>query len=127
MGGRWNSPGRRVAYLSTSRSLAVLELLVHVTRETVPANLLFIPIDVPNRLVQDLETPPEEWNELPWSAAARTFGDAWLSARSSLAILVPSIVIPQERNFLINPLHPQFTRLRIHAPEAFVLDQRLFP
>jgi RES domain-containing protein len=127
VGGRWNSPGRRVAYASASRSLAVLELLVHVSRETVPNHLVFVPFDVPDRLVRELAAPPKGWNELPWSDVARASGDAWVESRSSLALSVPSLVVPQERNLLVNPLHPQFSRIALHPPEAFALDERLFP
>lgn len=126
VGGRWNSLGRRVAYASSHRSLAVLEMLVHTSTAAVPQDLVFVPIDVPDRLVRTATTLPADWDALPWSPTARRLGDAWLDDQSSLALQVPSIVVPAEFNLLLNPLHPRFRSLHPLAPEVFKLDQRLF-
>jgi RES domain-containing protein len=124
-GNRWNSIGVRVGYTSTSRPLAVLEMLVHVTREGIPEDVVFIPIDVPASLIDELETPPENWNALPYSDQSRHAGDKWAREKKSAALLVPSVVLPAERNLLINPLHPQFSKVKIHAPELHAIDRRL--
>jgi RES domain-containing protein len=124
-GGRWNSPGVRLAYTSTSRPLAVLEMLVHVTRDTVPPEMILIPIDVPDRWVAQPERLPAEWSNLPISAGARNLGDTWVQEARSVALLVPSIVLPAERNVLINPAHPQIRRVRVLPPERFAFDRRL--
>jgi RES domain-containing protein len=117
-----------VVYASTHRSLALLEMLVHVQKDTVPSDLVFVEIDLPDRLVRSAASAsaPAGWDALPWSAAARDFGDRWAAERDALALVVPSIVVPAEENVLINPLHPQATRLQALAPEPFSLDQRLF-
>ena len=125
VGNRWNSPGVRIAYTSTSRPLAVLEMLVHVTRDTIPENLLILPINVPDSLVQEAEGLPREWNALPYSAAARRFGEHWAAERRSAALLVPSVVLPAERNLLINPMHPDYSKIAALAPERFQFDRRL--
>jgi RES domain-containing protein len=115
-----------MVYASTHRSLALLGLLVHVQRDTVPADLVFVEIDLPDRLVRSASSPPANWDALPWRAAARDFGDRWVGERGALAVMVPSIAAPAEENVLINPLHPQASRLQARAPEPFPLDQRLF-
>jgi RES domain-containing protein len=125
VGNRWNSPGVRIAYTSTSRPLAVLEMLVHVTRDTIPENLLILPINVPDSLVQEAAAFPRDWNALPYSASARRFGDRWAAERRSAALLVPSVVLPAERNLLINPVHPDYSKIAALAPERFQFDRRL--
>ena len=125
VGNRWNSPGVPIAYTSTSRPLAVLEMLVHVTRDTIPENLLILPINVPDDLVQEAEGFPRDWNALPYSASARRFGDRWAAERRSAALLVPSVVLPAERNLLINPMHPDYPKIAALRPERFQFDRRL--
>jgi RES domain-containing protein len=125
-GNRWNSRGVRMAYTSTSRALAVLELLVHVTRETVPTETVLVPIEVPDELIVELAHPPKGWDEYPYLNAARVVGDKWARDKSSVALLVPSAVLKPEKNLLINPAHPDFRRIQIQAPEAKALDPRVF-
>lgn len=124
-GSRWNSPGVRMAYTSTSRPLAVLEMLVHVSRDTVPADPILIPIDVPDALVAEATGVPSDWAKLAYGPKAREFGDRWISQKASVALLVPSVVLPAERNVLINPTHPAVRRVRAQPPEAFAFDRRL--
>jgi RES domain-containing protein len=124
-GNRWNSPGTRVAYAATSRALAALEMLVHVTRETVPPDMVFVPIDVPDRLVREATGLPGDWASLPYGPNARAFGDRWVSESRSLGLLVPSVVVPAERNVLINPGHRAFGRIRVGPAEPFAFDRRL--
>jgi len=124
-GNRWNSPGVRVAYTSSSRPLAVLEMLVHVSRDTVPADPVLIPIEVPDPLIAVATQLPGDWNALPYSAGARRLGDRWAKDSRSVALLVPSVVLPAERNLLINPVHPDFPRVEVLAAEHFCFDRRL--
>jgi RES domain-containing protein len=124
-GNRWNSRGVRIGYTSTSRPLAVLEMLVHVTRENLPEDIVLVPIDVPAALIAELETLPKNWNGLPFSDQARRDGDKWAREKKSAALLVPSVLLPAERNLLINPLHPEFSKVEIHPPERHAIDRRL--
>ncbi|MES1261899.1 MAG: RES family NAD+ phosphorylase [Acidobacteriota bacterium] len=123
---RWNSKGVRVGYTSSSRPLAVLEMLVHVTRDTVPDDLVLLPIEVPDAFITEARDLPAKWNDFPYRDDSRAVGDAWIKTASSAALLVPSAVLPRERNLLINPLHPQFSGIRIHPAEQPALDPRLF-
>lgn len=125
-GSRWNSPGVRIGYASTSRPLALLEMLVHVTRDSVPDDLILVPIELPEAVVATLDALPPDCNVLPFSMDARRTGDRWAAAKSSLALRVPSVVLPSESNVLVNPLHPAFPQVRIGPPEALSLDRRLF-
>lgn len=125
VGNRWNSPGVRIAYTSSSRPLAVLEMLVHVSRDTIPENLLILQFNVPDKLVNEAQGLPRDWNALPYCASARRFGDRWAAERASAALLVPSVVLPGERNLLINPAHADFPKITALAAEQFQFDRRL--
>lgn len=124
-GNRWNSKGVRIGYTSTSRPLALLEMLVHVTRDCIPADIVLIPIEVPAAVIAELDSLPNNWNALPWSESGRAAGDRWAREKQSAALLVPSVVLPAERNLLINPLHPEFSKVKIQAPERHAVDRRL--
>jgi RES domain-containing protein len=124
-GNRWNSPGTLVAYAATSRALAALEMLVHVTRETVPPDMVLVPVDVPDRLVREATGLAGNWADLPYGPNARRLGDRWVAEGRSLALLVPSVVVPAERNVLVNPRHRAFGRVRVGPAEPFTFDRRL--
>ena len=126
-GGRWNSKGTRIAYSAWARSAAILEMLVHVgDRRNVPADRVMIPIDLPDDAVDALDAPPRGWDALPYSAAVQRAGDAWVRESRQLALRVPSALVRQEWNVLINPLHPRMGEVRVGAAEPLVLDARLF-
>lgn len=115
-----------MAYASTSRPLAVLEMLVHVTREYFPQDAILIPLEIPDDLVTELGELPKGWNDFPYSEDARKTGDRWIQQSESVAMLVPSAVLPKERNILINPAHARFASIRIGDPEPGAFDKRLF-
>ncbi len=107
-------------YTAASPSLAVLEVLVHLDLppELIPNDYRMLTIDIPE------DAPIEALEVEPASAVAE--GDAFLARRRALALLVPSVVVPQERNALINPLHPDAARIRMVANEPYRFDPRLF-
>lgn len=125
-GTRWTSVGIRVGYASTNRALAVLEMLVHVARRNSARDALFIPLEIPDNLISGLPDLPQGWNRFPYQAEARGIGDRWIKQGTSLAMLVPSAILPAERNILINVSHPEFSRIRIGEPEPHAFDPRLF-
>ena len=119
-GGRWNSPGTRVIYTSDSLALAALELLVHLDPNHPIPDLVAIPVVIPTALI---EMAP---SRIPESLTlSRSFGDAWADGMRSPAMAVPSIIIPMERNILLNPAHPEFKQLVLDEPISFTLDGRL--
>ena len=126
-GERWNSPGRRLVYVSLSLSLAALETLVHADRRRFERAYVSFKIHLPEARVLELrdEDLPEDWQTRAVSENARQIGDAWLSARASFALSVPSVLIPDERNYLVNPDHSQFSELAISDPRPFRFDARL--
>jgi RES domain-containing protein len=128
VGGRWNSPGLGVIYASQSFAGAMLECLAHAGIGRVPKTFVSIQIHVPNSLTvetHDDRSLPRGWDHRD-QHASRLFGDQWLAERRSAVLRVPSVVARQENNVLFNPLHPQFRRLVVAAPEAVVWDARLF-
>lgn len=126
-GGRWNAPGRRIVYASEHLSLAALETLAHAERSRFRRDYVAFRVRVPEPLVMVLrdEDLPDDWRDRPSSAGARAVGDAWLSASPSVALLVPSVLVPQERNLLLDVEHPRFPEVTVEAGAAFRFDERL--
>ncbi|NEV64303.1 RES family NAD+ phosphorylase [Thiorhodococcus minor] len=127
-GGRWNPRGLAAVYASDSISLAALELLVHLHRSDVLNHYLLVTLDVPDEalLVLDDTQLPADWREDPAPASTAAIGMVWLQEQSSLALAVPSVLVPQQRNVLLNPAHPAFAEVARHAAfEAFKFDARL--
>lgn len=126
-GGRWNPPGTPMVYTAQSLSLAILELIVHLDDDRDICNYAAIPVTFPGSLVQVLPESqlPENWFSLPIAEPSQQVGKKWFEEMSSVVLQVPSSVVPRESNFLINPLHPKFSRLRIGTPQPLHIDQRL--
>lgn len=123
-GGRWNSVGLPVVYASDSLALAALEVLVHLPRierrrDELPPYLA-IGLEIPDALIADPLFPAG----IP-SDESPALGDAWIASQSSLALIVPSRVIPVERTVLLNPRHPAMAGVRVAVTEPFVFDDRL--
>ena len=133
-GGRWNSRGIPMFYASTSLALAAIELFIHLEPGQAPDDLVCFSAELPQgepaRTLQPAELPPAWWTDNAGAATTRELGDAWIrtqpAARSSLALLVPSVPIRAEWNVLVNPLHPRMNELRIDPPQPFVFDARMF-
>lgn len=126
-GGRWNNPGVRIVYTSATLSLAALETLVHADRNRFYCEYLCYDLKLPEDVVLELDASalPEDFQERPVSVSARRIGDAWVREAASAALAVPSVIIPSERNYLLNPLHPDFARLSIGEATAFKIDEQL--
>jgi RES domain-containing protein len=125
-GGRWNSKGNPVLYTSHNISLSVLELLVHNKNYVSYKNPYLISISIPDYIIP-VVTAAEKlvtgWNSKP--GYTRRIGDQFLNETSSLVLQVPSSIISQENNLLINPLHPDFKKVKIIDTVLFELDKRL--
>ena len=126
-GGRWNSKGRRAVYLGDSLALAALEILVHTTEHEDLARVpyVFFVVEYDERLVAELPRLPAKWKDAVDLAPAQKAGDDWLDAGKSCLLRVPSAIIPQQYNFLANPNHPDFAKLKIGKAQRFDFDARL--
>ncbi len=128
-GGRWNHKGRPAVYTAATQSLAALEVLVHADSDLMPNDFLVFAVDIPADSALERLTPddlPTGWREAYPPETCQTLGDAWLAQGRSAVLAVPSAIIPTETDYLLNPRHPDFTRLLVHSPEPFVFDQRLW-
>jgi RES domain-containing protein len=125
-GGRWNSVGTRMVYTAESRSLAALEVLVHLEGPARGYSLIRcdIPDDISVELVADGDLPAD-WQDSLSPPALATLGDAWVVRGSTAVLKVRSAVVHGEYDYLLNPVHSEFDRIRIHTPEPFLYDARL--
>lgn len=112
-GGRWNSIGRPAVYVAGSESLAILEILVHLKNTKVLDNyvLFTLELDEEDALLLNNEDLPSNWKEEPAPLETAEIGDQWLSSNNSLALAVPSVVVPRELNYILNINHPNFDKL----------------
>jgi RES domain-containing protein len=125
-GGRWNSRGVRVVYTSSTNSLAALETLVHLN-PPVLLRYVSIRIEFEDRVMERvaLVTLPADWQAEPPPPSTKALGDAWVREARSAVLAIPSVIIPGELNYLLNPAHPDFRAIRIGKPDAFAFDPRL--
>lgn len=134
-GGRWSSAGTRMAYTSTTLSLAMAEFLAHVNADDfdpdTPPALVYVTANIPDSSVCTLEQNgaelPSGWDSVPAPDADAAIGDAWIRSGASLALIVPSVHVPiatPERNLLIDPTHDHFNRIA-WSVEGFAFDARL--
>jgi RES domain-containing protein len=126
-GGRGNSPGQRAVYTSGTKSLALLEILVHLDVGMPLPRLVAFTLTVDDGLVDRVRVVdlPRQWRTAVGIGATQRIGDEWLASGRSLALAVPSAIVPEEWNYLLNPLHPAFAKLRPGRAVPFLLDPRL--
>ena len=127
-GGRWNSRGVRMVYASTSLALAAIETFVNLEPNLSPGDLVSVQGEIPETLqvgrIDPKELPPH-WHEKR-QASLRRFGNDWIKAGETAALLVPSAAIRGEWNVLLNPAHPDFAQIRFQQAEPFEFDARMF-
>lgn len=125
-GGRWNPVGVSCLYSSASRALAVLEFSVNVSVFEIPKSVCFTVLEIPDELIfkVDLASLPNGWNSFPVSSTSRLFGGALLTADHAI-IQLPSSIIHNEFNFLLNPNHPKKAHFKILDIEPFQYDERI--
>ncbi|HEX7478056.1 MAG TPA: RES family NAD+ phosphorylase [Polyangiales bacterium] len=114
-GGRWNHKGKRVVYCSESRALAAMESFVNLDPSLAPPELVFIAVDVPDTLITAVKIAdlPANWRDYPAPDAVKDIGTDWIAKQTSAALVVPSVVMPDERNVVLNPEHTDFGRIKI--------------
>jgi RES domain-containing protein len=128
-GGRWNRAGTPLVYTSGSIALACLETLAHLAAGDLPLNRYLVRIEVPDAIWKAAKIFDTEnhvgWDAIPTGRVSLDAGNAWAAARTSALLMVPSVIVPEERNVLINPAHPDAARLRAKKLRRWTYDPRL--
>ena len=127
-GGRWNSRGTRIIYAAGSLALAALEILVHLGDDEMLLKYSFIAAEIPLDLIlkiEDFSALPANWNESPAPLAAQKIGDDWVRVADSAVLEVPTSIVPLEKNYLLNPAHADWNKIRFGEAQEFVFDERL--
>jgi RES domain-containing protein len=125
-GGRWNSIGKPMVYLASSRSLAILEVLVHLQPMMVPHDFTITTFEAPdNTAFVNADTLPEGWNDFPEPDYLKAIGNDFLNKNEHLFLKVPSAIVKQEFNYLLNPLHADIHQIKVVETTPFAFDIRL--
>ena len=128
-GGRWNSKGIPMLYTASSRALAMVEIAVHVPLGIIPFNYYLIIIEIggeESMLKANISDFPPNWNKSPFIKATQLIGDNFIRSNTHLVLQVPSVIVPGDYNYLINPRHPLFKNVQVKNTEPFEFDLRLF-
>lgn len=129
-GGRWNSKGTPLVYCSTNIALATLETVHYLRTGGLPFNRYLVRIDIPSAVWdarQAMSPLPGGWDAIPAGLSARAAGDAWAASLASALLLVPSVIVPDEYNVLINPNHPDAAKIVATTVKRWTYDPRFFP
>ena len=126
-GGRWNSPGAHVVYVSEHQSTAALEVFVNRVPFILEEIYKAFHLEWPNNLTErfPMEKLPANWRVFPGPVETREIGDRWAQERRSAVLALPSAISPADTNFLLNPEHRDFKRIRIHPPIDYDFNPRL--
>jgi len=128
-GYRWNSQNTKLVYTSESRALAMLEVSVHLDlSEDLPLDRYFVEIDIPSDLIileVDIKDLPDDWNAKPPILTTQIIGDDFVQQNEAAILKVPSSIVPQEFNYLINPNHPEAKRIKVISKTLMSFDQRI--
>jgi len=123
--GRWNLLGEKVVYCAESRSLGSLEVLAHVARKRTlsKAKFVVIPVDIPDEIIFHPDRLPKNWDAKPHTSASQKFGSKLMKTHA--AVIFPSVVTRGEFNVVLNPLHPDFSKIKIGKAEKLIFDVRV--
>ncbi len=129
-GGRWNEPGAALVYASETRALACLETVVHLKAFGLPLNRYLVEIAIPDDVwvaaqVEAAADLPVGWEAEPAARASIQFGTRWIRSLSSALLVVPSVIVPEETNVLINPAHADSRRITASKVRRWLYDPRL--
>lgn len=129
-GGRWNSKGVSVIYCSESRALAVTEIVAYTPPGLIPEgyvlNIIETPDEVALACVLKQEVLPESWKKYPHRKETKQLGDRLLKEKNCLVVQVPSALVDGEFNYLLNPYHPDFSKIKLLEVLPFNFNERLF-
>lgn len=126
-GGRWNSPGTAVVYTAGSASLAMLEILVHLQVDDLLRRYVLFEVSFDETLVRTIAPAalPKRWRQSPPSAVVQQVGDDRVAGAGAAVLKLPSVIVPDEWNYLLNPLHPDFARITVGPRQRIKFDPRL--
>ncbi len=128
-GGRWNPPGTRMVYTSSSLALAAMELFVHLDPSDAPSDLVSLSATFHHKELDvhriDMDQLPGDWRRID-HPVLQSLGAAWIVSQCSVVLEVPSVAIEGEWNVLLNPAHPGFSKMEPGAPKPFHFDSRMF-
>lgn len=125
-GGRWNSEGKAMVYFASSRSLALLEALVHMPSTNIPDEYCMAIIETPDDFESlNEKLLPKNWQDQPDMDVLKKFGNDFLSARKHLLLKVPSAIVNEEYNYLLNPAHITTQKIKLKSVKPFTFDNRL--
>lgn len=127
-GGRFNSPGNPAVYTSGSLSLALLENLVQTNTRDYFKNLVYVYADIPANMISTptMDDLPDGWSQIPHSESSQAFGDTWIKDGTFPVLRIPSVVVSQEFNYMINPKHREYAKIIISKAGPLSLDPRIF-
>jgi RES domain-containing protein len=129
-GGRWNRVGTPMVYASGSIALACLETIVHLRAGDLPLNRYLVQIEIPDDVwaaAVQFDAPTNVgWDAIPAGKVSVHAGETWSTSRSSTLLVVPSVIVTEERNILINPLHAGAGRIRAKKLRRWIYDARLW-
>jgi RES domain-containing protein len=128
-GGRWSSPGTRLAYTAAHLSLAMIEYFIHIDPDDPPKDLVVITAEIPSRVSRISISPkqlPSTWRQSSAPPELASTGDRFASNARAAILIVPSALAPAESNWIINPRHPEFSKIRLRSVEPFDYDRRFF-
>jgi RES domain-containing protein len=128
-GARWNSVGVEIIYTASNRSLAMAEVAVHLTLATLPDDYLMLTIYLPDDVSMQKLTEadlPTDWNAFPHPNSTQIIGDKFIAENKFCVLQIPSAVTQGDFNLLINPYHPEFSRIKIIDRVKFPFDERIF-
>lgn len=114
-------------YASASLALAAIETFVHLGEDAVHIRFVYFRIDIPDAVtLERCRRLPTRWRAEPPEEPSMRYGSAWVRRGRTAVLEVPSVIVPSEKNYLLNPDHPNFARLRVGRPTRFVVDPRLW-
>src|SRR5665647_2641619 len=127
-GARWNSLNTHLVYTAGSRALALLEVSVHIDlSDELPTDRFYVEIDIPEDIsITELTVDelPENWDAKPPTLETQFIGDDFVAQKIAAVLKVPSSIVPPEHNYLINPNHPDTTRITVVSTESLQIDNR---
>ena len=124
-GGRWNSIGMKLLYTSEFISLTILESLVHFRSDLIPPSQFLLYIDIPEKDIIEISTDKLNSGWVTEPDYTQWIGDQFINSNQAMILKVPSVIVPQESNLLINPLHKDFKKVKLISTELLQLDKRL--